>query len=85
MDENVIDFEEYNIKVDLTEIEKMDKEEMESCKGKIEEIKEMLNKKQKGKLKGMRLEDLVVDDEEIIVEEEKKIKEKRKENEAREK
>ncbi len=45
MDENVIDFEEYNIKVDLTEIEKMDKEELESCKGKIEEIKEMLNKK----------------------------------------
>ncbi len=45
MNENVIDFEEYNIKVDLTEIKKMNKEELKSCKGKIEEIKEMLNKK----------------------------------------
>ena len=42
MNENVIDFEEYNIKVDLTEIEKMNKEELKSCKGKIEEIKDFL-------------------------------------------
>lgn len=45
MDENIVEFEDYNIKIDLREIEKMDKEEIEKCKKKIQEIKEILDKK----------------------------------------
>lgn len=45
MDKNIVDFEEYNVKVDLKEIEKMNKEELEKCRNKIQEIKEMLNRK----------------------------------------
>lgn len=45
MDKDIVNFEDYDIQVDLKEIEKMDKKELEKCKKKIEEIKEMLNKK----------------------------------------
>ena len=45
MDKNIVDFEEYNIKVDLKEIENMDRKELEKCKNKIQEIKEILKKK----------------------------------------
>lgn len=45
MDKDTVNFEDYDIKVDLKEIEKMDKAELEKCKNKVQEIKEMLNKK----------------------------------------
>lgn len=45
MDKDIVNFEDYNIKVDLKEIEKMDKSELERCKNKIQEIKEMLSRK----------------------------------------
>lgn len=45
MNKDIVDFEDYDIKVDLKEIEKMDKREIEKCKNKIQEIKEMLNRK----------------------------------------
>lgn len=45
MDKSIVDFEEYNVKINLKEIEKMDREELEKCRKKIQEIKEMLNRK----------------------------------------
>lgn len=45
MDKDIVDFEDYNIKIDLREIENMDKKELERCKNKIKEIKEILKKK----------------------------------------
>lgn len=47
MDKNIVDFEDYNIKVDLKEIEKMNREEIERCRNKIQEIKKMLNERSK--------------------------------------
>ncbi len=45
MDENIVDFEDYNIKIDLREIDNMDKEEVKKCMDMIEKIKKILNKK----------------------------------------
>ncbi len=45
MDKDVVKFEDYDIEVDLKEIENMDKEEIKKCQNKIKEIKEMLRKK----------------------------------------
>ncbi len=45
MDENIVDFEDYNIKIDLREIDNMDKEEVKECMDIIEKIKKILNKK----------------------------------------
>lgn len=45
MDENTVEFEDYDITVDLNEIDNMDKEEVEECMKKIDEIRNMINKK----------------------------------------
>lgn len=45
MDENTVEFEDYDITVDLNEIDNMDKEEVEECLKKIDEIRNMINKK----------------------------------------
>ena len=42
MDENVVDFEDYNVSIDLREIEKMSKEEIQECKRIIKEIQEKI-------------------------------------------
>lgn len=44
MDKNIIEFEDSNVAIDLREIEKMNKEEIQECKKIIEEIKEKLEK-----------------------------------------
>ena len=44
MDEDVVKFEDYDIEIDLKEIDNMDEEELKKCKAKIKEIKEMINK-----------------------------------------
>lgn len=45
MDENTVEFEDYDITVDLNEIDNMDKEEVEECMKKIDEIRKMIDKK----------------------------------------
>lgn len=45
MDKNIVEFSEYNIKMDLREIENMNREQLKKCKNKIQEIKEILKKK----------------------------------------
>ena len=45
IDENVVDFKEFGVKIDLREIENMDKDEIDRCIKKIEKIKEILDKK----------------------------------------
>ena len=42
MDKNIVNLEDFNIKVDLREIEKMSKEEILECKKLINEIKEKI-------------------------------------------
>ena len=43
MKEDIVEFEDYDISVDLKEIDDMKKEEIEECRKKIEEIKKLLN------------------------------------------
>ena len=45
MDKDVVKFEDYDIEIDLKEIDNMSEEELKKCKNKIQEIKEMINKK----------------------------------------
>ena len=45
MEENTVEFEDYDITVDLNEINDMDKEEVEECLKKIDEIKKIVDKK----------------------------------------
>ena len=42
MDENIVDFEDYDVAVDVREIENMDREEIEKCKQLIKEIEEKI-------------------------------------------
>ena len=42
MDNDILEFEDYDIKINLKDIESMNKEEVESCLNKIEEIKKMI-------------------------------------------
>lgn len=42
--ETMVDFEDYDVQVDLNQIKNMSKEEIKKCTDKIKEIKEMLNK-----------------------------------------
>ena len=41
-EKDIVEFEDYNIKIDLKEIENMDEKELEKCKNKIQEIKKMM-------------------------------------------
>lgn len=43
MEKDIIEFEEYNIKIDAQEIKNMSKEELEKCKSKIKEIQKILD------------------------------------------
>lgn len=42
IDENIVDFKDFGVEIDLREIENMDKEEVEECLKKVEEIKKIL-------------------------------------------
>lgn len=44
MDENIVEFEDYNVSIDLREIEKMNEEEILECEKLVNEIMEKLDK-----------------------------------------
>lgn len=44
MEDNIVEFEDYDISIDLKEIDSMKREEIEECRKKIEEIRKLLKK-----------------------------------------
>lgn len=42
MDKNILEFEDYNINIDLNEIENMNEEEVKEALKKVEELKKMV-------------------------------------------
>ena len=44
MDDNIVEFEDFGLKVDLNEVDKMSVEDIQKCKKVIKEIQEKLDK-----------------------------------------